>query len=250
VWEQEESGRVRTPFEPFILAATLALIPVLILEADATGRWLTAAYVANWLIWGIFAVELAAVLIVATRKKAALRAHWLDVAIVLLTPPLFGELLASLRFVRLARLFRLLRAGVIIGRAVQAQRRLGSGAILRVVALVTVFIVVIAGAAQATVNAGEFDSVWDGIWWAIVTVTTVGYGDLYPVTVQGRLIGVFVMLLGIGFLSVLTATVATQFIKTDTESDEVMETLRKIEADLADVKAQLLATGQTSRDAD
>jgi voltage-gated potassium channel len=100
------------------------------------------------------------------------------------------------------------------------------------------------------VNAGEFDSVWDGIWWAIVTVTTVGYGDLYPVTVQGRLIGIFVMLLGIGFLSVLTATVATQFIKTDTESDEVMETLRKIEADLADVKAQLLATGQTSRDGD
>jgi voltage-gated potassium channel len=250
VWEQEESGRVQTPFEPVVLAATIALIPVLILEADATGRWLTAAYVANWLIWGIFAVELAAVLIVATQKKAALRAHWLDVAIVLLTVPWFGELLASLRFVRLARLLRVLRAGVILGRAVQAQRRLGSGAILRVVALVTVFIVVVAGAAQAAVNAGEFDSVWDGIWWAVVTVTTVGYGDLYPVTVQGRLIGVAVMLVGIGFLSVLTAAVATQFIKTDTGSDEVMETLRRIEVDVADVKAQLLATGQTSKDAD
>jgi voltage-gated potassium channel len=187
VWRQEESGRVRTPLEPLVLAATLALIPVLVLEADATGGWQTVAFVANWLIWGIFAVELAAILIVATRRKAALRAHWLDVAIVLLTVPLFGELLASLRFVRLARLLRLLRAGVIIGRAIQAQRRLGSGAILRVVALVTVFIVVVAGAAQATVNAGEFPSVWDGIWWAVVTVTTVGYGDLYPVTVQGRL---------------------------------------------------------------
>jgi voltage-gated potassium channel len=250
MWRQEESGYVRTPLEPFVLAATLLLIPVLVLEADATGRWLTAAYIANWLIWGIFAVELAAVLIVATRKKAALRAHWLDVAIVVLTVPLFGELLASLRFVRLARLLRVLRAGVIIGRAVQAQRRLGSGAILRFVALITVFIVVVAGAAQAAFNAGEYESVWDGIWWAIVTVTTVGYGDLYPVTVQGRLIGIFVMLLGIGFLSVLTATVATQFIKTDTESDEVLETLRRIEADMADVKARLLQTGQTSREAD
>jgi voltage-gated potassium channel len=78
----------------------------------------------------------------------------------------------------------------------------------------------------------------------------VGHRDLYPVTVQGRLIAVVVMLLGIGFLSVLTATFATEFIKTDTGSDEVMETLRKIEADLADVKAQLLATGQISRGAD
>jgi voltage-gated potassium channel len=96
------------------------------------------------------------------------------------------------------------------------------------------------------VNAGEFPSVWDGIWWAVVTVTTVGYGDLYPVTVQGRLIGMGVMLLGIGFLSVLTATVASQFIQTDTGSDEVMETLRKIEADLADMKAQLVTMGEAS----
>jgi voltage-gated potassium channel len=86
VWRQEESGRVRTPLEPLVLVATLALIPVLILEADATGGWQTAAYVTNWLIWGVFAVELVAILIVATQKKAALRAHWLDVAIVLLTP--------------------------------------------------------------------------------------------------------------------------------------------------------------------
>jgi voltage-gated potassium channel len=247
VWRQEESGRVRTPLEPFVLAATIALIPVLILEADATGGWQTVAYVANWLIWGVFAAELAAILFFATRKKAALRAHWLDAAIVLLTVPWFGELLSSLRLVRFARLLRLLRVGVVIGRAVQAQRRLGSGAVLRVVALATVFIVVVAGAAQATVNTEEFGSIWDGIWWAIVTVTTVGYGDLYPVTVQGRIIGIFVMLLGIGFLSVLTATVATQFIKSDTGSDEVMETLRRIEADMADVKAQLLATGRLRR---
>jgi hypothetical protein len=61
-----------------------ALIPVLIMEAEASGGWLDAAYAANWLIWLVFAVELAAVLIVAERKGAALRAHWLDVAIVAL----------------------------------------------------------------------------------------------------------------------------------------------------------------------
>ena len=86
--------------------------------------------------------------------------------------------------------------------------------------------------------ANEFPSVWDGVWWAVVTVTTVGYGDLYPKDVEGRSIAIFVMLLGIGFISVLTATVASRFIQTDTGSDEMMETLRRIEADVAE-KARL-----------
>jgi voltage-gated potassium channel len=211
---------------------------VLLLEADGSGTWRTAAFVANWLIWAVFAVELTAVLIVAERKGAALRAHWLDVAIVVLTIPLFGELLSSLRLVRLARLLRLLRAGVIIARAIQAERSLSSGTPFRFAALLTLFLVVVAGAAQAAFNANEFESVWDGVWWAIVTVTTVGYGDLYPTDVEGRIIGIAVMLAGIGFISVLTATMASFFIQTDTESDEVLETLRRIEADVAELKAR------------
>jgi hypothetical protein len=134
MWRQDESGRVHTPLEPLVLAATLALIPVLIVEADASGGWRTAAFVANWLIWAVFAVELAAVLIVATRKGPALRAHLLDVAIVVLTIPLFGQLLSSLRLVRLVRLLRLLRAGVILSRALQAERALTSASTFRFVA--------------------------------------------------------------------------------------------------------------------
>jgi voltage-gated potassium channel len=245
MWRQDESGRVHTPFEPLVLAATLALIPVLIVEADATGGWQDAAYWANWAIWGVFAVELVAVLIAAERKKAALRAHWLDAAIVIVTVPWFGELLASLRLVRLTRLLRLVRAGVIIGRALQAERRLTSPDVFRFVALLTLFLVVVAGAAQAAFNAGEFESIWDGVWWAVTTATTVGYGDLYPTSVQGRLIGMAVMLLGIGFLSVLTATIASYFIQNDTGSDEVLETLRRIEADVAELKEQVVS-GQTS----
>jgi voltage-gated potassium channel len=234
MWKQEESGRVRTPLEPVVLAATLALIPVLILQADASGGWLTVAFAANWVIWGVFAVELAAILIVAERKRAALRAHWLDAAIVVLTVPLLSQALSSLRFFRF---FRMLRAVAVISRAIVAERRLASTTTFRVVALITLFLVVVAGAAQGAFNADEFPSFWDGVWWAVVTVTTVGYGDLYPKDVEGRLIGIVVMLLGIGFLAVLTATIASQFIKTDTSSDEVLDALHRIEAELADLKA-------------
>lgn len=239
MWHQEESGRVRTPLEPVVLGATLALIPVLIVEADASGGWLTVAYAANWAIWGIFAIEFAAVMIVAELRAAALRAHWLDTAVVFLTVPLLGHALASLRFVRLARLLRLLRAATIVSRAIQAEKRLTSGEAVRIAALMTVFIVVVAGAAQATFDAGEFKSIWDGVWWAVVTVTTVGYGDLYPKTVGGRLIGIVVMFVGIGFLSVLTATIASRFVQTDTGSDEILDALRRLETEVADLKSRL-----------
>jgi voltage-gated potassium channel len=112
--------------------------------------------------------------------------------------------------------------------------------------------IVVAGAAQAAVSTGDFDSLWDGVWWSVETVTTVGYGDLYPTSVQGRLIALGLMFVGIGFVSLFTAAVASRFVKQERgeEHHEVMETLRKIEADMADVKARLSATGQTSRDAD
>jgi voltage-gated potassium channel len=237
-WEQDESGRVHTPFEPVVLGATLALIPVLILESDATtDAWQQVALVANWIIWALFTIELAAVLIVAPRKRDALRAHWLDAAIVVFTVPLLSEALAWLR---LARFIRLARFVVIVARALQAERRLTSGDSLRVAALLTVTGILIAGAAQHAFSAGEFGSLWDGVWWAVVTVTTVGYGDLYPTTVQGRLIGMVLMFAGIGFLSLLTAAIASRFVKQERseERDEVMEALHRIEADLAELKAQ------------
>jgi voltage-gated potassium channel len=66
----------------------------------------------------------------------------------------------------------------------------------------------------------------------------VGYGDLYPTTVGGRIIAMLLMMVGIGFLAVLTATIAARFIQTDTSSDEVLKTLHKIEKDIAELKAR------------
>ena len=238
MWTQDESGRVHTPLEPVVLAATLALIPVLIIEADATSHgWQQFAEIANWVIWAIFAIELATVLVVASRKRAALRAHWLDVAIVVLTIPLLSQALAWLR---LARFIRLARFVVIVARALQAERRLTSGDSLRVAALLTVTAIIVGGAAQRAVAAGEFNTLWDGIWWAVVTVTTVGYGDLYPKSVAGRLVGMGLMFVGIAFLSLLTAAIASRFVKEErsAEHDELMEMLRRIEADVAHLKSR------------
>ena len=144
------------------------------------------------------------------------------------------------RLVRPVRLMRVLRAAVIISRALQAERRLTSGTVLRLAALSTVFLVVIAGAIQAEVDTKDFHSFWDGVWWAVVTVTTVGYGDVTPTTVTGRVVAVALMLVGIGFLAVLTATIASRFVKQDREDEtaEILKVLRRLEVDVAELKGR------------
>src|SRR5262245_12177654 len=97
MWKQVESGRVVHRFESLVLIATLAVIPVLVIEAEAkSSRAREVGYAANWLIWFVFAAELAFILVVAPRKAAALRAHWLDSLIAVMTAPLFGAFLSSL----------------------------------------------------------------------------------------------------------------------------------------------------------
>ena len=240
IWQQLPSGRVTHRFESVVLIAVLALIPVLIIENDAKSqKWQDIAFGANWVIWAVFALELAFILIVAPRKGAALRAHWVDALLVVVTAPPFGRFLASLRLIRLARLLRLFRVGLLATRAIQAERSLKSGTALRSVGLVTMFVVVVAGAAESLIDPKDFPTIWDGIWWSVVTVTTVGYGDLYPKSADGRVVAMIVMLVGIGFISVLTATIASRFIQTDTGTDEMKETLARIEAELGEMKRQL-----------
>jgi voltage-gated potassium channel len=249
VWEQLESGRVRHRFEPVVIAATLALIPVFILEAEAkSSRWKDIAYAANWVIWAVFAAELAFILIVAPRKAAALRAHWLDAMIVVVSTPAFGAFLSSLRFLRLARLLRLLRLGTLMTRLLQRERTVTSGAAFRLASLLTVLVIVIAGAAQTLVDNGDFHTTWDGIWWAVETVTTVGYGDVYPTSVQGRLLAMVVMLFGIGFLSVLTATIASRFVRNERgdEAEAMLAALTRLEAEVAELKQHVVASGRSN----
>jgi voltage-gated potassium channel len=200
-WEQLPNGRVRHPLEPLILALALLVVPVVLIEETTNEeRLLTLATVGNWIIWLGFTAELLFVLVVAERKRAAAKAHWLDVVIVVLTVPVLPSALATLRLVRLLRLARLAALGT---RAISAERRLTSRQNFRFIALATALLVVLAGASISFAEAENFDNPWRGMWWAITTVTTVGYGDVTPKEPAGRIIAALLMLIGIGFLSLL-----------------------------------------------
>ncbi len=82
----------------------------------------------------------------------------------------------------------------------------------------------------------------DALWWAIVTITTVGYGDQYPVTLPGRLTGVFVMLAGVGIIGALASILASILVppaETEEERDEEASTARLVRQDLVDLKLEV-----------
>jgi len=113
------------------------------------------------------------------------------------------------------------------------------------IATVTVIVTIASGFLMWLLDREEFPNVWLGLWWAVQTVTTVGYGDVTPKNDIGRSIAAIVMLTGIGFLTVVTAAITAVFVESarrryrdDLEKaehgrhDEIMARLERIEARL------------------
>ena len=117
-----------------------------------------------------------------------------------------------------------------------------------IIASVTLSITIISGVLMHFTDKKTYPTIGDGLWWAIQTVTTVGYGDLVPTSTVGRLVAGLVMLAGIGFLTVVTAVITSTFIEsarrrrrgTETDPlsaklDQIGERLNVIEAGLKDL---------------
>jgi voltage-gated potassium channel len=109
------------------------------------------------------------------------------------------------------------------------------GAVSTIV-VATATVVVIAGVLMWVLDHKEFGSVWLGMWWAIQTVTTVGYGDITPKDVLGRLVAALVMLQGIAFIAIITAVITSSFVaraaraRDSAQAEDEMAELRSIEA--------------------
>ena len=79
----------------------------------------------------------------------------------------------------------------------------------------------------------------DGLWWALVTITTVGYGDITPLTSIGRLVASALMFLGLGLIASLTAVISVKFIQNFVDhhtNDDVLEKLEEMQKDLDEIK--------------
>jgi voltage-gated potassium channel len=81
-----------------------------------------------------------------------------------------------------------------------------------VIVVTTLAIVIVGGVAMRILDHHEYSNIWDGLWWSLQTVTTVGYGDITPKNAPGKLVGALVMLQGIAFLAIITAAITSTFV--------------------------------------
>jgi voltage-gated potassium channel len=115
----------------------------------------------------------------------------------------------------------------------------------RLIAVIWLVTVVLFGVIQRIVDPDTFDSVWLAFWWALQTITTVGYGDVVPQDPAGKAVGAVLMLGGLSLLSIITATITSAFIarrQADLQAsgeDPVIKQLQRIESRLDGIDAEL-----------
>jgi len=177
--------------------------------ADLNGTAADTAEAIIWATWVIFLLDYLANLALAPERWKWFRAHIFDLLVVVL------PILRPLRLLRLVRLLGVLKRTA--GAAVRGQVVVyvgGASTLLVFVAALTVL------DAERSAPGSNITVFGDALWWAFVTITTVGYGDFSPVTATGRLIAAGLMLGGIALLGVVTATLASWIVERVAQQEE------------------------------
>lgn len=208
---RERYERYQRAVEMPLLAVALLLIPLLTvpLVVDLPSAARQAVAVADIAIWAVFAADYVIGLALAPSRRAYVRKEWLNLALVALPMLRPVRLLRSARVLRALRLARLASA---LSVGTRGARRLLVRHQLHYAILASVVLAASGGIAMYVAESGSggpIRTLPDGLWWAMSTMTTVGYGDLYPATGAGRAIALVLMVAGIAFFGIVTANLAT-----------------------------------------
>ena len=225
------SAQFRRALDLAAIFGALATIPLTILEEHGSKSGMLEAM--DWAVWGVFALEFLILVCVPPRVKLFRSSTALKFVVVVLSFPQLPSLLALVRLARLVRSLRLLRLTGVTAWGLGAMKEiLGRRGLLHIAAVTTLLILVGGGCLSILEPETVKGGYGDGIWWAIVTATTVGYGDISPSTLWGRVIAALLMLVGIGLMSTLAASITSYFVQQtgSAEFKELSERLGRIES--------------------
>jgi voltage-gated potassium channel len=214
--DPEAYNRFSTAVDGPMTVLAVLWLPVLVvpLVAHLSAGMTEAFNAVDYTVWAVFVVEYLVKLGLAPNRAHFVRTHIVDLVVIVIP---------FLRPIRVLRALRLVRAGTVAGDGLARAKRLFTQHGLHYV-LLAALVVVFASAGvelgyEQHAHGSNIHTYGDALWWAVVTVTTVGYGDRYPVTAGGRGVAVVLMLVGIGLLGVVTANVASYFVTKDDSDD-------------------------------
>jgi voltage-gated potassium channel len=218
------AGRI---FDITLLAAILLSVIVIALETVSalSSDQRRALRIIEWILTGLFTVEYVLRLIVVREPKRYALSLMGIIDLVALVPTYFSlafadaQALQIIRALRLLRVFRVFQLGQMAREGGTLMRALAASRYKIAVFLATVLIVVVIQGAlvyflEHRINDG-FSSIPRAVYWAIVTLTTVGYGDISPVTVGGQFVASLLMLLGYAIIAVPTGIVSAEVTLTE-----------------------------------
>ncbi len=166
--------------------------------------WLRTALVAvQFAVWAAFAVDYVVRLSLVRAKWEYVGTHKLDLLMVMVP------------MLRMLRVVLLLRKSL---RSISTERIAGS--LFTIVGVVVVTAAVLEWNIERQQPEGNIKTLGEALWWAVVTTTTVGYGDFFPTSPQGRIVGGALMIVGIGLIGTVSATIASWFVARKPTSDE------------------------------
>ncbi len=220
--------RIERMTELPLLLLSFIMIPVLLgpIIWDMSETENELFFTLDGFIWALFAADLFIKLAITPNRLAYARRHWLEVLVV------------AVPFIRPLRLVRLFVFG---SRAFVRSRRLVNIDFLLVYAI---GLVIVAATIVTAVEQGHetIESFPDALWWSVVTVTTVGYGDMTPVTPTGRAIAIVLMVGGIGLFGGLTANLASAILRTENRVEADVATLLQ---EVRSLRTQVGGAGET-----
>lgn len=224
---------------PMVLAAIWILIDWYLQSKGVSNAY--TSFASDWLIWLLFMSELFVMLWLVDDSIKYLKQNWMSPLIVLGGLPVIWGVDTFY-----AGIIRTLRLALTIGiflRVSKDTRDLLSRHNLGITLFICFIILVISGLLISGIDPA-FETPLDGLWWAWVTVTTVGYGDLVPETTEGRIFGSLLILMGLAMFSMLTASFSVFFIEQDerelTQKEERnIERIEGLERKLEKIENQL-----------
>lgn len=223
----------------FIIAILLPLFWYL----DITGKIkaFNLSLALHVLVWFVFVLELVVVASLARRKKSYLKSNWLNLIIVITTFPLFWYHLTIYTVNIVLRMMVILRVFVpwwSQAKKILSRNHLGS-------TLLVIILVVLVGGFSVSLFDSGIKNPLNGIWWAMETVTTVGYGDVVPTTWAGKLYAMAIMLIGVSLSSILTANFSAYLLgnqnkkKEQHNLDEIYQFLEKLNLRMESIEKKL-----------